>query len=64
MKQKEIKNLAKSIAKLEYRLQTEDMGDTERWEIESQIERLCMRVTRFEEMELLDEMVQDFLKKF
>ena len=63
MKQKELKNLAKQIAQLEIKLQTEDLGDTERWNIENQIERLCTRVTSFEEMELLDEMIQNFFEK-
>lgn len=64
MNKKDMKKLAKSIAQLEHRLQTEDLSDVEQDEIEAQIEMLCMKVTTFQDMDELDEMIQDFLKNF
>lgn len=64
MNKKDMKKLAKQIAQLEHRLETESLTQIERDEIETQIEALCMKVTTFQDMDELDEMIQDFLKKF
>ena len=59
-----MKKLAKQIAQLEHKLQTEDLTEIEQDETEAQIETLCMKVTTFQDMDELDEMIQDFLKNF
>ena len=64
MNKKDMKKLAKQIAQLEHKLQTEDLTEIEQDETEAQIETLCMKVTTFQDMDELDEMIQDFLKKF
>lgn len=64
MNKKDMKKLAKQIAQLEHKLQTEDLTETEQDETEAQIETLCMKVTTFQDMDELDEMIQDFLKNF
>ena len=64
MNKKDMKKLAKQIAQLEHQLETESLTQIERDEIETQIETLCMKVTTFQDMDELDEMIQDFLKKF
>lgn len=61
MKQKELKNLAKKIAKLELTMQdTDDPAVIA--ECESQIVYLTGRVTSFEEIDTLDEMIQEILQ--
>ena len=64
MNKKDMKKLAKQIAQLEHKLQTEDLTEVEQDETEAQIETLCMKVTTFQDMDELDEMIQDFLKNF
>lgn len=64
MNKKDMKKLAKQIAQLEHKLQTEDLTEIEQDETEAQIETLCMKVTTFQDMDELDEMIQDFLKNF
>lgn len=63
MNQKDLRKLAKQIAKLESCLQNEEITDDDKVQIESEIERLCLRVTSFSDIDKLDEMIQDFLKK-
>ena len=61
MKRKELKNLAQKIAKLEYIIQTtNDVKEKQR--AENEIIVLSGRVTRFEDIATIDEMVQDILK--
>lgn len=60
MKQKELKNLAKKIAKLELTIQnTNDANVID--ECEQEIMYLTGRVTSFEEIDTLDEMIQEIL---
>ena len=63
MNQKDLRKLAKQIAKLESHLQDEEITDEDRARTEGEIEHLCLRVTSFSELDQLDEMIQDFLKK-
>lgn len=63
MTNKEIKKLAKQIASLEIKLQTDTLSSEERKAIERQIETLCMKVHSFQDMDLLDEEIQKNLKK-
>ena len=61
MKQKELKNLAKKIAKLELTIQnTDDVNVIA--ECEQEIMYLTGRVTSFEEFDILDEMIQEILQ--
>lgn len=61
MKRKELKNLAQKIAKLEYIIQTtNDVKEKQR--AENEIIVLSGKVTRFEDIATIDEMVQDILK--
>lgn len=62
MKQKEIKNLAKKIAALEVQLTDETLSTEEKQSIEIEITGLVTRVQSFEDMDLLDEMVQEILQ--
>lgn len=62
MKRKELKNLAKKIAKAEYTLQhTDDLKIKAR--AEAEIMELSGRVSSIEEMTIIDEMVQDLLEE-
>lgn len=62
MKRKELKNLAEKIAKLEIILSTSnDVKEKQR--AEDQIIELSSRLTRFEDIALVDEMIQDILEK-
>lgn len=60
MKKKEIKNLAKKIAKNELILQTSD-NPKEKDRAQAEIITLSSHVHSIEDSILLDEMVQDFL---
>lgn len=62
MKQKELKNLAKRIAKLELTIQNSE-DNYEISQCEQEIIYLTGRVTSFEEIDLLDEMIQEILQK-
>ena len=62
MKRKELKNLAKKIAKCEYILQT-SKDETERQQARDEIMRTSSGIHSFEDLDLLDEMVQDLLSK-
>lgn len=61
MKQKELKNLAKKIAKLELTIQNTDDANMIA-ECEQEIMYLTGRVTSFEEIDILDEMIQEILQ--
>lgn len=61
MRQKELKNLAKKIAKLELTIQNTDDADMIA-ECEQEIMYLTGRVTSFEEIDILDEMIQEILQ--
>lgn len=61
MKQKELKNLAKKIAKLELTIQNTDDANVIA-ECEQEIMYLTGRVTSFEEIDILDEMIQEILQ--
>lgn len=63
MKHKEIKNLAKKIAEQELILQNPSSSDLDRQKAESEIERLSSRVESFEDMDMLDEIIQEILEK-
>ena len=62
MKKKELKNLAKKIAQAEYVLQNSDDID-EKQQARDEILKVSSGVHSFEDLDLLDEMVQEFLKK-
>lgn len=60
MKRKELKNLAKKIAKAEYTIQnTTDLQVKAR--AEAEIMELSGKVSSIEEMTIIDELVQDLL---
>ena len=62
MKKKELKNLAKKIVKYELILQnsTDEKGKKQ---AQSEIMKLSSEVHSFEDIDLLDEMIQELLKK-
>ena len=62
MKQKELKNLAKKIAKLELIIQN-STDDDEIWECEQDIMYLAGKVTSFDEIDTLDEMIQEIIRE-
>lgn len=62
MKKKELKNLAKKIAQGEYILQTSTDAD-EKQQARDEILRISSGIHSFEDLDILDEMVQEFLKK-
>ena len=62
MKKKELKNLAKKIANYEYIIQTSQNEDELDY-AKNEIFKLSSGVTSFEELDLMDEMVQDILNK-
>ena len=62
MKKKELKNLAKKIADFEYIIQTSQNEDELDY-AKNEIFKLTSGVTSFEELDLMDEMVQDILNK-
>ena len=61
MKQKELKNLAKKIAKLELTIQDTDDPDVIA-QCETEIMYLTGKVTSFEEIDILDELIQEILQ--
>lgn len=62
MKRKELKNLAQKIAKVERVIQsTDDLAARKRAELE--IMELSSHVDDIEDMVIIDELVQDILKK-
>ena len=62
MKRKELKNIAKKVAECEQVLQT-STDQREREQARDEIFRLSSGVRSFEDLDLLDEMVQDLLSK-
>ena len=62
MKRKELKNLAKKVAQCEYILQTSD-DYNEREQARDEIMKISNGIHSFEDLDLLDEMVQDLLSK-
>lgn len=64
MNQKDLKKLAKKIADLETKLQSDDISMEDREIIEREIEKSCMKVTSLYEMDQLDELIQKYLKNF
>ena len=62
MKKKELKNLAKKIAKYELILQN-SMDTKEKEQAQNEIMKLTSEVHSFEDIDLLDEMIQEFLEK-
>ena len=62
MKAKELKNIAKQIAKYELIIQTSDDKKTVR-DAQMQIMELSGRVEKLEDMVAIDEYVQEFLQK-
>ena len=62
MKKKELKNLAKKIADAEYIIQN-SMNEYEKQQAKDDIFRYTSEINSFEELDLLDEMVQDYFNK-
>ena len=62
MKRKELKNLAEKIAKQEYIIQTSN-DNVAVQSAQEEIMRLSSRVHDFQDIDLIDEMVQDLLSK-
>ena len=62
MKKKELKNLAKKIAKYELILQY-STDTKEKEQAQNEIMKLTSEVHSFEDIDLLDEMIQEFLEK-
>lgn len=62
MKRKEFKNLAEKIAKQEYIIQTSN-DNVAVQAAQEEIMRLSSRVHDFQDIDLIDEMVQDLLSK-
>lgn len=62
MKKKELKNLAKKIAKYELILQN-STDAKEKEQAQNEIMKLTSEVHSFEDIDLLDEMIQEFLEK-
>lgn len=62
MKAKELKNIAKQIAKYEFIIQTSDDKKAVR-DAQMKIMELSGRVERLEDMVAIDEYIQDFLQK-
>ena len=62
MKKKELKNLAKKIVKYELILQN-STDEKEKKQAQSEIMKLSSEVHSFDDIDLLDEMIQEFLKK-
>ena len=62
MKRKELKNLAKKVAQCEYILQTSD-DQYEKEQARDEIMKISSGIHSFEDLDLLDEMVQDLLSK-
>ena len=60
MNQKDLKKLAKTVAKLEKTLAT-TTDEVEKANIEAQIKTLCTKVSSFEEVIILDELIQDYM---
>ena len=61
MKTKELKNLAKKIAKLEKSLKI--ASGTEKRAIEEEIVKLSSKVDNFEDIIILDEMIMELLEE-
>ena len=62
MKAKELKNIAKQIAKYEFIIQTSDDKKAVR-DAQMKVMELSGRVKRLEDMVAIDEYVQEFLQK-
>lgn len=62
MKKKELKNLAQKIAKCEHIIQT-SQNAKEVANAQDEIMRLSGAVKNFEDMMILDEIIQEFLEK-
>ena len=62
MKRKELKNLAEKIAKQEYIIQTSN-DNVAVQAAQEEIMRISIRVHDFQDIDLIDEMVQDLLSK-
>lgn len=60
MKKKELKNLAEKIAKQEYVIQTSDDDDAIQ-AAQNEIMRLTSRVRDFQDLDVIDEMIQEIL---
>lgn len=62
MKKKELKNLAQKIADYEYILETNDDQEAIN-NAQKSIMQLTSKVKDFQDLDILDEMIQDILKK-
>lgn len=63
MKKKELKNLAKKIAKAEILLTKKNISLKEKQELEKQIMQLSGKIKHIEEMVLLDDLIQEYIDK-
>lgn len=62
MKKKELKNLAQKIANCEYIIETSD-NQEDIQNAQNTIMQLSSKVHDFQDLDLIDEMVQDILRK-
>ena len=62
MKKKQLRKLAQEIA-LREELMSQTDDESEKQELRDQIMDLCSKISGFEEMTLIDEMVQEILEK-
>lgn len=62
MKKKELKNLSKKVADCEYIIQTSN-DSYEKNKAQDEIMRLSSMVHSFEDLDVMDEMVQEILSK-
>lgn len=62
MKKKELKNLAEKIAKQEYIIQTSD-NSKQIQAAQEEIMRLSNKIQDFQDIDLVDELVQEYLEK-
>ena len=63
MKRKELKNLAEKIAKAELICSSSTSTEKEKAAARQEIEKLTSHVDSFEDMIVIDELVQDLLEK-
>ena len=63
MKMKELKNLAQKIAKQERILQSPDCSSEDKAKAEQEIMKLSSKVQGFDDIMVIDELVQEILEK-
>lgn len=63
MKQKELKNLAKKIAKAEILLSQTALDAEEKRKAEDEIMKLSGKIKSIEDMVILDDLIQEYIEK-